>query len=154
MDAPTVVNINDILEGHTVLDLTCLDRIYLNAYVPKLQVGGQVYQFLTQHRGNPVASPAIFQKMGDRLRAAVRAFAEERSIPVLQLKKPDRSRWNDRKLDHVRPYLDKATEPGVVAIVVAQEFQWVMMGTNGAKKPKAVHFNFNKAERRVTTYYF
>jgi len=154
MVAPAVVNINDVLDGHTVLDISCLDRIYLNAYVPKLQVGGQVYQFLTHHRGNPVASPALFQKMGDRFRAAVKAFAEARGIPVLLLKKPDRSRWDDRKLDHVRPYLDDAKEPGVVAIVVAQEFQWVMMGINGAKKPKAVHFNFDKAQRRVTTYYF
>jgi hypothetical protein len=29
-------NVNEILNGHVVLDLECLDRIYLNAYVPKL----------------------------------------------------------------------------------------------------------------------
>ena len=28
-----------------------LDRIYLNGYVPKLQVGGQVITFLHDHRG-------------------------------------------------------------------------------------------------------
>jgi hypothetical protein len=39
-------NINDVLEGHVVLDLECLDRVYLNGYVPKLQVGGQVVTFL------------------------------------------------------------------------------------------------------------
>src|SRR5690348_14557272 len=27
-------NINDLLDGHVGLDLECLDRIYLNAYVP------------------------------------------------------------------------------------------------------------------------
>ena len=27
---------------------------------------------------------------------------------MLQLKKPDRTRWDDRKLDHVRPYLERA----------------------------------------------
>jgi hypothetical protein len=42
-----VVNINDVLDGHVALDLDCLDRIYLNAYVPNLQVGGQVVTFLT-----------------------------------------------------------------------------------------------------------
>lgn len=36
-----VVNINEVLEDHVVLDLDCIDRIYLNAYVPNLQVGGQ-----------------------------------------------------------------------------------------------------------------
>jgi hypothetical protein len=35
-----VVNVNDVLDGHVVLDLQCLDRVYLTGYVPKLQVGG------------------------------------------------------------------------------------------------------------------
>ena len=42
----------DILGGHVGLDLECLDRIYLNGYVPNLQVGGQVVQFLAS-RGVP-----------------------------------------------------------------------------------------------------
>ena len=53
MVVPEVLNVNDVLEGHVVLDLDCLDRIYLNGYVPKLQVGGQVITFLTQHLGKP-----------------------------------------------------------------------------------------------------
>ena len=36
----------DVLNGHVTLDLQCLDRIYLNGYVPNLQVGGQIVQFL------------------------------------------------------------------------------------------------------------
>jgi hypothetical protein len=36
------------------LDLECLDRVYLNAYVPNLQVGGQVVSFLTAHLGYPI----------------------------------------------------------------------------------------------------
>jgi hypothetical protein len=34
-----------------VLDIECLDRIYLNAYVPILQSSGQVVAFMTQHLG-------------------------------------------------------------------------------------------------------
>ena len=49
------------------LDLECLDRIYLNAYVPNLQVGGQVVSFLTAHLGNPIPSPAIFDKIATPL---------------------------------------------------------------------------------------
>ena len=49
-----VGNVNEILDGHVVLDLECLDRIYLNAYVPILQSSGQVVAFMTQHLGNGV----------------------------------------------------------------------------------------------------
>ena len=58
------VTVNDVLNGHVVLDLECLDRIYLNGYVPNLQVGGQVVSFLTQHLGNPIPSPAILERIG------------------------------------------------------------------------------------------
>ena len=105
-----VVNINDLLDGHVALDLECLDRIYLNAYVPNLQVGGQVVRFLTEHLGNPIPSPALFARIGDRFRAAVTAFAEASAIPVVRFAK------DARKADVMRPYLEAAKEPGVVAI--------------------------------------
>lgn len=73
-------NVNELLAGHVALDIECLDRLYLNAYVPKLQVGGQVFCFLRDHLGYPVPSPAIFEQIGDRFRAAVRAFAEANKI--------------------------------------------------------------------------
>jgi hypothetical protein len=37
----TAVTLTDVLDGHVALDVECLDRIYLNGYVPNLQVGGQ-----------------------------------------------------------------------------------------------------------------
>ena len=80
-----VVNINEVLDGHIALDLDCLDRIYLNAYVPNLQVGGQVVVFLTQHLGNPVPSPALFTKIGNAFRAAVERFAATHDIPVVMI---------------------------------------------------------------------
>ena len=45
------VTMDDALDGHVVLDIECLDRIYVNGYVPNLQVGGQVVSFLTAHLG-------------------------------------------------------------------------------------------------------
>jgi hypothetical protein len=42
MMAGAVINVNEVIEGHVGLELDCLDRIYLNAYVNKLQVEGQV----------------------------------------------------------------------------------------------------------------
>jgi hypothetical protein len=153
----SVVNINDVLDGHVSLEVDCVDRLYLNAYVPKLQVAGQVVMFLSDHLGFPVPSPSLMQQIGNRFRRDVKAFAAQRHIPVLALKKPDRTRWDDRKLDHVRPYLEAAEakrRPGVVAIVAAQEFQWVFTAKNRSTKPGVVSFDFVKEERRVGIYYF
>ncbi len=127
----SVVNINDVLDGHVGLDLSCIDRLYLNAYVPNLQVGGQVVQFC-RHLDQPIASPAVIEKIGNRFRREVDAYAKDHEVAVLHLAKPDRSRWDDRKLDHVRPYMERAEAAGrhgVVAIVAAQEFQWVFGAT-------------------------
>src|SRR4051812_47597531 len=115
-------SINDLLEGHVTLDLECLDRVYLNAYVPNLQVSGQVVTFLCQHLGNPVPSPALFNKIGSAFRRAMVSFAEDHDIPMVRFAK------GDRKADVMRPYLEKATGPGVVAIGLAQEFQSVFTG--------------------------
>jgi hypothetical protein len=52
-----IVTAGELLDGHTVLDIECLDRIYLNAYVPVLQSSGQVVAFMTQHLGKPIPSP-------------------------------------------------------------------------------------------------
>jgi hypothetical protein len=155
--AAAVVNVNEVLDGHVGLEVECVDRLYLNAYVPILQVSGQVKRFLSDHLGNPLPSPAIIEKIGNRFRREVKAFAAANQVPVLKLKKPDRSRWDDRKLDHVRPYLDAAARDGrfeVVAIVAAQEFQWVFNATTKRTGPGGVWFDYAKAERRVGIYYF
>ena len=52
-----VVTVNDVLDGHVALDIECLDRIYLNAYVPVLQTSSQVVAFLTGHLGFAFPSP-------------------------------------------------------------------------------------------------
>jgi len=113
-----VTTVNELLDGHVSLDIECMDRIYLNGYVPNLQVGGQVVSFMTAHLKQPIPSPAIMEKMGTRFRRAVSAFAETDHIPVVHFSK------GDRKIDMMRRYLaaQEATgRSGVAAIGVAQE---------------------------------
>ena len=69
-----VLTVNDVLDGHVTLDIQCLDRIYLNAYVPILQTSSQVVAFLSGHLGFPFPSPALFRQLGDRFRKAVSPF--------------------------------------------------------------------------------
>ena len=152
----SAANINDVIEEHVALEVECVDRLILNAYVPSLQVGGQVARFITGHLGKPIASAAVLGSIGNRFRRDVRRFADTRGIPILALRKPDRTRWDDRKLDHVRPYLEAAERErryGVVAIVACQEFHWVFSARNRGKG-KAVWFEFFREQRRVGVYYF
>lgn len=41
MGVGSVININEVLDGHVALRLDCLDRLYLTGYVPRLQTSGQ-----------------------------------------------------------------------------------------------------------------
>ena len=132
--------------------VACLDRIYLNGYLPTVQVPGQVVQFL-EHRGFPIPSPAVVEKMGTGFRDAVKTFAEVNRIPVVRFGK------NDRKLSVMQPHLDRQAatgRAGVAAIGVAQEFQRVFTAATGAVRAQggAPHFSWGKADRRVTAYYF
>jgi hypothetical protein len=71
-----VVTVNDVLDGQVALDIQCLDRIYLNAYLPTLQTSAQVVAFLSGHLGYPFPSPALFNQIGQRFRRAVASFAK------------------------------------------------------------------------------
>ncbi len=146
-----VVTVNEVLGGHVQLDIECLDRVYLNAYVPILQSSGQVVAFMTQHLGLPIPSPALMEKISAKFRRAVASFAEANGIPWVKFAK------GDRKADVMAPYLKRAAVTGraqVAAIGVAQEFQRVWTAYRRETSTAAPQFTFAKADRRVTCYYF
>ncbi len=141
----------EVLDGHVSLDLECLDRIYLSGYVPNLQVGGQVVQFLAL-RGFPIPSPVVVGRIGDQFRRSVRSFADTNQIPMIKFAK------GEPKIEAMKPYLaclEQAGRSGVAGIGWAQEFQRVATcTTTEARNGGAPHFGWDKAERRVTCYYF
>jgi hypothetical protein len=110
-----------------------------------------VVNFLT-HRGFPIPSPAVLERNGVRFRRAVETYAEVNGIPWVRFAK------GDRKLEVMRPHLERLTREGrtgVAAIGVAQEFQRVFTGTtHRVEGGGAPHFGYAKADRRVTAYYF
>lgn len=145
------VTVNEVLDGHVGLDIECLDRIYLNGYVPNLQVGGQVVSFMTQHLGLPIPSPAVLEKIGTRFRRDVRTFADTHTIPVVTFAK------SDRKIEVMGRYLAaqaKTGQSGVAAIGVAQEYQNVFAAHERPGSHGVPWFSFTKADRRVTCFYF
>jgi hypothetical protein len=146
-----IVTAGELLDGHTVLDIECLDRIYLNAYVPVLQSSGQVVAFMTQHLGKPIPSPALMEQIGTRFRRSVESYASANEIPWVKFGK------DDRKIDVMQPHIAAQAETGksgVAAVGVAQEFQRVWSAYQRDTKTAAPQYTFAKADRRVTCYYF
>ena len=145
------VTVNDVLDGHVKLDLECLDRVYLHGYLGRLQVSGQLVQFL-RHRGYPIPSGACLQQIGDAFRRRVASFAEANHIPVVTLKAAGRN------IEIMQPYVDAAARTGrpqVAAIGVAQEPQRVFIARRRDTDPaRCPQFSFDKKDRRVTVYYF
>jgi hypothetical protein len=146
--------VNELLDGHVLLDVECLDRIYLNGYVPRLQVGGQVVAFMTRHLGLPIPSPAVMEKIGTAFRRDVNAFAVAQQVPIVKFGKLD------RKQEVMRPYLQRQAATGVAgvaAIGVGQEYQNVFACSQRSDRGHTGHqvwFTFHKADRRVTCFYF
>src|SRR5438034_11233799 len=149
--APQVVTVNDVLDGHVALDIECLDRIYLNAYVPILQTSAQVVAFLSGHLGFPFPSPVLFRQLGERFRRAVASCAEANDIAWVRFGK------GEAKREVMAPHLARQAatgRSGVAAIGVAQEFQRVWTAYEGKTSTGTPRWSFVKSDRRVTCYYF
>jgi len=146
-----VVTAADMVAGHVTLDVSCLDRLYLNGFVSKLQTPGGVVYFFHDHRGKPIVSPALFEPIGEKFRRDVRAWAQANGIPLI------RFAAGDRKADVMASYLDAAAATGrsqVVAVGCAQEFQRVWTARKRATDPGACpQFSFTKGQRRVSVFY-
>ena len=67
----------EVLDEHTTLELECIDRMYLNVYVPVLQTGAGASYFFRQIRGNPMPSSALMAPMTRRL-VSVNYFCRSR----------------------------------------------------------------------------
>jgi hypothetical protein len=148
---PGVVTAADMVAGHVGLDISCLDRVYLNGYVAKLQTPGGVVWFFHDHRGRPIVSPALFEPIGERFRREVRDWARASGIPLI------RFAAGERKADVMAPYLQAAAATGrsqVVAVGCAQEFQLVWTARKRDTGPgKPPQFSFTKEQRRVSVFY-
>jgi hypothetical protein len=108
-------NVAELIKGHVTLTVDCVDRVYLNVYVPRLQASGGVVGFL-RHRGQRMLSPAVFGQITEEFKTGLRTWAAGQGIPWLEFTK------GQRKDDVVQPYRDRfRAADGVVLIGVAQE---------------------------------
>ena len=111
-----MANINELLDGHVSLEVECIDRLYLNGYLPSLATGGGLVRFLTQHLGKPIPSPALLGQITQRWVGAVKAWASRQGIPLVHFEHGERkdevaNRWRRQR----------GVRDQVVFIGVAQE---------------------------------
>jgi hypothetical protein len=139
-------NVAELIKEHVLLTVECVDRLYLNAYVPRLQSAGGVIGFL-RRRGQPIPSPALFGQITRTFKEELRAWCRERDIPWLEFKK------GQRKDDVVEPYRRCfINRTGVVLVGVAQERA---SGWRGIKRVEGgrVHFDYRRTSVYVAHYY-
>lgn len=111
-----MANIADLLEGHVTLEVECLDRMYLNGWIPQLSHGGGLCWFLREHLGKPIASPALLGQISRRFVGRLQDYAAQHNIPVVRFKSGERKDEQANQLRRQRGVRDE-----VVFIGVAQE---------------------------------
>lgn len=144
-----VPNVHTLIKDHVTLSLTCVDRIYVNGYVPTLQTPGQLCYFLHDHRGNPIPSPALLKPMHDRFVADIKRFSQEHHAPLVELQRGERK----DDIANRRRAQFKAPE-GVVFIGHAQERANSFKGKKLVGPHGGVHFDFTRQPVFVNHYYF
>ena len=143
-----LANMHTILQNHVSLTVSCIDRLYLNGYVPKLQTSGQLCYFLRDHLGFPIPSPALFRPLHDRFVHAVQDFATTQGTPIIHFD------HGQRKDDIAAGYRARfADAEGVVFIGVAQE-RAISFKAHEARGTAGWFFTFSRQPVSVNHYYF
>jgi hypothetical protein len=142
-----------LLRDHVTLRCRSIDRIFLQAYVPRLQAVGDVCTFLRWQREFPIPSSAAFGRIGDQYIKAVYHFAERYGIPVVHFKK------GQDKEQVARPYLKAAAGKGkdrVVLIGMAQEKAsvWRSWPRKGQEKARHPHMDWGREMAFINHFYF
>jgi len=109
-------SVADVLTEHSVFEVECIDRMYLNVYQPKLQYATGIVGYLRGRLDMRITSTAPLGKISDRFTRAVHRFAETEGIEWVDFAR------GERKDDVMQDRLKHFTAPeGVVFIGRAQE---------------------------------
>jgi hypothetical protein len=146
---PKMPNIADIIRHHVSLSVSCFDRLYLHAYMPKLQTSGGLCYFLHDHLGYPLPSPALFRPIHDRFVTAVESFVAKHRIPLVHFEP------GQRKDDIVAEFRARFSgREGVVVIGIAQEKMRSFKAQKRHGHGKGITFDFSRQSVAVNHYYF
>src|SRR3954465_3610371 len=112
-------SVADVLTDHVVFEIECIDRMYLNVYVPGLQYEAGLGAYVPQQLGLPIASTAPLAKISDAFSAAMRRFARDQDVPWVDFLKGRRK--DDVMHAHLAGFTAAGRQEGVLFIGRAQE---------------------------------
>ena len=106
----------EVLDQHVTLEVECIDRMYLNVYMPQLQYVPGAVQFFRYHRKQSWASSALMAPISRKFVESIERFVEENNIPVVEFRR------GQRKDEVAKERLAKFDrEEGIVFVGKAQE---------------------------------
>ena len=109
-------SVADVLSDHVTLEVECIDRMYLNLYVPKLQYEMGVVGFFRNHLGYTFASSALMDPITKKFVKDIEQFVESEDIDLVTFKK------GEHKDDVAHAYLANFNgDEGVLFVGKAQE---------------------------------
>ncbi|MFR9804472.1 hypothetical protein ACL02T_19625 [Pseudonocardia sp. RS010] len=109
-------SVADVLADHVLFEIECIDRMYLNVYVPGLQYPAGLVAYVHHQLDLPIASTAPLAKITDAFSAALHRFAREQRVPWVDFAK------GERKDEVMHAHLAEfSAEEGVLFIGRAQE---------------------------------
>ena len=144
-------SVAELQREHVVLELECIDRMYLNAYVPQLTSEAGVAGFVRGHLGHRFASTKQVAEMTEAFVESIMQFGLDHKIDLVRFKKGQRK---DAIMQARLRAFKKKHQEGVVFIGVAQE---------KARVPRTVRKAFgnggtipwiNYSSANVNFYYF
>jgi hypothetical protein len=109
----------DVLSDHVVLEVECIDRLYLNVYQPRLQYPAGAAAFFVGHRGARFASSALMDPISRAFVASVDRFARDERVPVISFEKGQRK--DDVAHEYLAEFEAAGRLEGVLFVGRAQE---------------------------------
>ena len=83
-------SVGDVLDGHVTLEVECVDRMYLNLYIPKLVYPAGVVGFFKYYRGMPFASGALMDLISKDFVADIHRFVKTEGVELVHFVKGER----------------------------------------------------------------
>jgi hypothetical protein len=109
----------EVLSDHVVFEVECIDRMYLNVYVPQLQHAGGLLGYVQRQLGLPIASTAPLARITERFATAVHRFADREHIAWVDFARGQRK--DDVMHEHLAAFQAAGRTEGVLLIGRAQE---------------------------------